>query len=308
MRFNAILLLALVLASPAAAQTQDDFFNPDVLQRIELWLHESDWNKLKANFQENTYYNADMTWNGITVRNLGIRSRGLGSRRSQKPGLRVDFDYYSDGQQFDRHRAPLLLHPRRDLWAVDRCQGDPPCARSRSACDESFDGVEDRMALWDEAGVLREQHRHTPCSASPDRGGREHVARLVDVHDVCGRDEGVERAPSLSRRREGIGDAKALLEDVACPNSPDLVAVDDLPERIGARMAREDGDRMASSCEPACQQLDEAFYSAHMRAEVAAHHENATRSDCQDAAESRVAASMDRRRVKHTLLSACGRR
>ena len=101
MRLLASAVVAVVLIpSPAAAQTQDDFFNPEVVQRVELWLHEADWNKLKANFQENTYYPADMTWNGITVRSVGIRSRGLGSRSATKPGLRVDFDRYSDGQQF----------------------------------------------------------------------------------------------------------------------------------------------------------------------------------------------------------------
>jgi spore coat protein H len=41
-----------------------------------------------------------VTWNGQTVRNVGIRSRGLGSRDSSKPGLRVDFDRYSTSQQF----------------------------------------------------------------------------------------------------------------------------------------------------------------------------------------------------------------
>src|SRR5688572_6864629 len=100
MRLLASVIVVMLVASPAAAQTQDDFFNPDVVQRVELWLHEADWNKLKANFQENTYYPADMTWNGITVRSVGIRSRGLGSRSATKPGLRVDFDRYSDGQQF----------------------------------------------------------------------------------------------------------------------------------------------------------------------------------------------------------------
>ena len=97
----AVVLASVVLsATPARAQTSDDFFNPEVLQRVELWLNEADWAKLKANFQENTYYPADMTWNGQTVRNVGIRSRGLGSRSSAKPGLRVDFDRYSSGQQF----------------------------------------------------------------------------------------------------------------------------------------------------------------------------------------------------------------
>ena len=79
---HCVLAVAMVVcvAGGAAAQTSSDFFNPDALQRIELWLNSSDWSKLKAAFQENTYYPADVTWNGQTVRNVGIRSRGLGSR------------------------------------------------------------------------------------------------------------------------------------------------------------------------------------------------------------------------------------
>ncbi len=100
MRRIALVALALLISLPAIAQTQDDLFNPDVLQRLELWLNEADWEKLKANFQENTYYPADVIWSGTTVRNVGIRSRGLGSRSATKPGLRVDFDRYNSGQQF----------------------------------------------------------------------------------------------------------------------------------------------------------------------------------------------------------------
>ena len=77
-------------AVSAAAQTSDDFFNPEILQRVDVWMNSADWSKLKAAFQENTYYPADVTWNGQTVRNVGIRSRGLGSRSSTKPGLRVN--------------------------------------------------------------------------------------------------------------------------------------------------------------------------------------------------------------------------
>jgi spore coat protein H len=98
-----LLLAAVVTLGPAtsaAAQSTDEFFNPEALQRIELWLNSSDWSKLRQNFQENTYYPADFTWNGQTIRNVGIRSRGLGSRSSTKPGLRVDFDRYNTGQQF----------------------------------------------------------------------------------------------------------------------------------------------------------------------------------------------------------------
>ena len=89
-----------------------------MLQRIELWLNESDWAKLKAAFQENTYYPADVTWNGQTVRNVGIRSRGLGSRSATKPGLRVDFDRYSSGQQFLGLKSFVLDNLTQDLSGI----------------------------------------------------------------------------------------------------------------------------------------------------------------------------------------------
>ena len=61
------LAFSFAASAPSSAQTSDDLFNPEVLQRIELWLNEADWAKLQANFQENTYYPADMIWNGQTV-------------------------------------------------------------------------------------------------------------------------------------------------------------------------------------------------------------------------------------------------
>jgi spore coat protein CotH len=115
-----VLIIAAVvgLSAQAAAQTSDDLFNPETLQRIELWLHEQDWAKLKAAFQENTYYPADMTWNGTTVYNVGIRSRGLGSRSSTKPGLRVDFDRYNSGQQFLGLKSLVLDNLTQDKTGV----------------------------------------------------------------------------------------------------------------------------------------------------------------------------------------------
>jgi spore coat protein CotH len=116
----AALVLTVALVAPGAAngQTSDDLFNPEVLQRIELWLNSSDWAKLKAAFQENTYYPADLTWNGQTIRNVGIRSRGLGSRSSTKPGLRVDFDRYSSGQQFLGLKSLVLDNLTQDQTGI----------------------------------------------------------------------------------------------------------------------------------------------------------------------------------------------
>jgi spore coat protein CotH len=113
-----LIAFALGLSSPLAAQTSDDFFNPEALQRIELWLHGQDWEKLKAAFRENTYYPADMTWNGTTVYNIGIRSRGLGSRSSTKPGLRVDFDHYNNGQHFLGLKSFVLDNLTQDRTGI----------------------------------------------------------------------------------------------------------------------------------------------------------------------------------------------
>jgi spore coat protein CotH len=106
------------LAGTASAQTADDFFSPNVLQRVELWLNSKDWDKLKQNFKENDYYPADVIWNGVTIRNAGIRSRGLGSRSSAKPGLRVDIDRYSTDQRFLGLRSFVLDNLVQDASGI----------------------------------------------------------------------------------------------------------------------------------------------------------------------------------------------
>src|SRR5688572_25670398 len=103
------LLVAMLLApATAAAQTVDDLFNPDVVHRLDLLVNSRDWEKLKADFQLNDYYPADIKWNGLTVHNVGIRSRGLGSRSGVKPALRVDMNRYTTGQQFLGLKSFLL--------------------------------------------------------------------------------------------------------------------------------------------------------------------------------------------------------
>jgi spore coat protein CotH len=103
-RSIALALAALVVA-PGVPLMQDgptaaDLFNHEVIQRIDLRVNSADWEKLKQNFRENDYYPADVVWNGMTIRNTGIRSRGFGSRSDTKPGLRVDIDRYTSRQTF----------------------------------------------------------------------------------------------------------------------------------------------------------------------------------------------------------------
>jgi spore coat protein CotH len=115
---SGLLLAVVVWAGPAAAQAADDLFASQDLQRMDLWVHSADWAKLKADFQSNTYYPADLTFNGQTVRNIGIRSRGRGSRSATKPGLRVDFDRYTSQQTFLGLKSFILDNVTQDPSGV----------------------------------------------------------------------------------------------------------------------------------------------------------------------------------------------
>jgi len=102
----------------AQAQTADQLFASQSLQRLDLWVHTADWNKLGGESQTNTYYPADVAWNGQTVRNVGIRSRGRGSRSGTKPGLRVDFDRYTSDQRFLGLKSLVLDNLTQDPSGV----------------------------------------------------------------------------------------------------------------------------------------------------------------------------------------------
>jgi spore coat protein CotH len=99
---------ALAVAASAAAQNANDVFNSDVLHDVQLRVNARDWDALKRNFQLDTYYPAMFTWAGSTVRDVAIRSRGLGSRNGVKPGLEIEFDRYRDGQRFAGLRSMIL--------------------------------------------------------------------------------------------------------------------------------------------------------------------------------------------------------
>lgn len=105
--------------SPADPQrpvdaTADPFFNDTVLQEVRLSINPRDWRELRDNYLTNRYFPCYFVWNGITVKNVGIRSRGTGSRSGTKPGLRVDFDYYTEKQRFLNLKSVVLRNQTQD--------------------------------------------------------------------------------------------------------------------------------------------------------------------------------------------------
>jgi len=104
--FAVVALFAAILGSsrPAAGQDPapslaDQLFDNQVLQRLDLTMNSRDWEKLKATFEENTYYTVTIAWRGQTMPNAWVRSRGSGSRNGTKPGLRLDFNRNASGAQ-----------------------------------------------------------------------------------------------------------------------------------------------------------------------------------------------------------------
>src|SRR4029453_6125112 len=85
--------------TPQTGSNADAFFDDTVLHEIRLTINTRDWQSLKDNYLDNPYYPCDLRWRDHVVRNIGIRSRGTGSRSGIKPGLRVDFDLYVTDQK-----------------------------------------------------------------------------------------------------------------------------------------------------------------------------------------------------------------
>ena len=115
---RAAVLLA-VTASAAGAQENAALdaaalFDDRQLQEIRLVVNPRDWADLKASFQLNTYYAAHFLWRGQVARNVGIRSRGTGSRSGDKPGLRVDFNRFDETQQFLGLKSVILRNHVQD--------------------------------------------------------------------------------------------------------------------------------------------------------------------------------------------------
>jgi spore coat protein CotH len=146
--FRILAIVALVAAAPlpasaagdaAASDPADPFFDGNVLHDLFITINSRDWVSLKEHFLDNTYYPADFKWNGQTVRNIGIRSRGTGSRSGVKPGLRVDFDRYTTDQKFLGLKSVILRNNTQD----------PSGMRERLS-----------MALFARLGMVAEREAH----------------------------------------------------------------------------------------------------------------------------------------------------
>ena len=148
-------ILSIVLLGAAAVdvsgQTADELFDPDVIHDVSLVMNSRDLRQLRERYQDNTYYSADFRWKGMRVRNVAVRSRGVGSRNDVKLGLRVDFNFYTTGQRFlgltslvldNLWTDPSMIRERVALAVFDRM--DQPTTRlsyARLYINEVYQGL-----------------------------------------------------------------------------------------------------------------------------------------------------------------------
>ena len=83
-------------------------FNPSVLHEAKLDLDPAAWQALRNNFQSNQYYAANLSIDGVAVAQVGVRSRGDGSRSEEKPGLKVEFDKYVPSQEYYGYKSLVI--------------------------------------------------------------------------------------------------------------------------------------------------------------------------------------------------------
>jgi len=83
-------------------------FDPTVLHEARLDLDPAAWQALRDAYLSNQYYAANFNVDGAAIAQIGVRSRGEGSRNEEKPGLKLDFNKYVPGQEYYGYKTMVL--------------------------------------------------------------------------------------------------------------------------------------------------------------------------------------------------------
>ena len=160
-------LLIVLLLWPAAAGAQiPEPFDPGTLHDVRLYINSRDLQELRQRYLEDVYVPADFESRGIRVRNVGIRVRGLATRSAIKPGLRIDFNRYVEGQAFfgmsalvldNALRDPSLMRERVSMAFIKRMgQPAPREAFARVSINGAYEGLYAIVEVVDSAFLARE--------------------------------------------------------------------------------------------------------------------------------------------------------
>jgi spore coat protein CotH len=151
MRLASLFALFLGLGAAPRLFAADPIFDPRVLHETRIEMDPADWQALRDNFRTNQYYAANVSFDGEVIEQVGLRSRGKGSRDPNKPGLRVDFNRFGRDREFHALKSLVLDNEIQDAsllreplaYAVFQAMGieAPQIAYTRLTINGAYWGV-----------------------------------------------------------------------------------------------------------------------------------------------------------------------
>jgi uncharacterized protein (TIGR03437 family) len=108
-------LLSFLLLAPCTLVAQQDvaLFDDTIVQDVRLTIDPVVWQTLRDHYDQDDYYSANFASGSASLQNIGIKSRGSGSRSPYKPNLTVKFNKYQK-QKFLTHNSILLKANNQD--------------------------------------------------------------------------------------------------------------------------------------------------------------------------------------------------
>ena len=94
--------------TPGVPAGGSPIFNQSVLHEARLDLDPNAWKALRDNYLSNQYYAANFSVDGVAVSQVGVRSRGDGSRNYEKPGLKIDFNQFVPSQEYYGYKSLVI--------------------------------------------------------------------------------------------------------------------------------------------------------------------------------------------------------
>ena len=91
------------LEATDAKRQQSEFYDPQMVQTIHLTMLESDRQRMLAALPKCIYVPATFTWNGKTIKQVGVRFKGNSSANPQQKHKRsylIKFSKYEKSQRF----------------------------------------------------------------------------------------------------------------------------------------------------------------------------------------------------------------
>jgi len=144
-------VLALALLGAASARAGDPIFDQSVLHDVHIVMDPNDWTSLQRDFLSNQYYAANVSIDGEVVQQVGVRSRGKGSRSGVKPSFLVNTDKYVANQRFHGLKKVILNNATQDntflkpplSFAVFEAMGiaSPQVSYARVTVNDQYWGV-----------------------------------------------------------------------------------------------------------------------------------------------------------------------